>query len=140
MLRLRPKRICLIDGEFRQALAVQHKEIVFALLQGVLCIGAASMGALRAAELHRYGMIGIGRIFAMYRDGEEDDSLVAMTYDSVSYKPLEQPRIGQETKVADALEAISFARNFRGKPNTELLNAQAISPFFEMVIMRALEQ
>lgn len=98
------------------------------------------MGALRAAELHRYGMIGIGKIFAMYRDGEEDDSLVAMTYDPVSYKPLEQPRIGQETKVADALEAISFARNFRGKSNTELLNAQAISPFFEMVIMRALEQ
>jgi hypothetical protein len=36
------------------------------------------MGALRAAELHPFGMRGIGRIFAAYRDGviEDDDEVV----------------------------------------------------------------
>src|SRR5579864_1145132 len=76
-----PKQIVLIDGVFHQQLAVWHKELVYALVRGVVCIGASSMGALRAAELHRYGMIGIGKIFEMYRDGEEDDSLVAMTFE-----------------------------------------------------------
>lgn len=117
-----------------------HKEIVFALLQGVVCVGAASVGALRAAECSRYGMIGIGKIYQMYAAGEEDDSLVAMTYSCESFKPLDQARIGQELKRADALAAVDFMRSPRSKkPDTTLLSADAISPFFEMCIMRALE-
>lgn len=131
----------MIDGEWRQALAVMHKEIVFALLQGVICVGAASIGALRAAELSRYGMIGIGKIFEMYAQGEEDDSLVAMTYDAESYKPIDQPKIGQELKRADALAAVDFMRSKQNKKSdTSLLSADAISPFFEMCIMRALQE
>ena len=38
-------------------------------MQGVHVFGAASMGALRAAELDGFGMRGIGRIYAAYRDG-----------------------------------------------------------------------
>ena len=37
--------------------------------EGVPVFGAASMGALRAAELHEFGMRGIGRIFEAFRDG-----------------------------------------------------------------------
>src|SRR4029077_12803858 len=78
-----PSRIILIDGEFRQNLSVWHKEIVWALqYPGVKAIyGAASMGALRAAELDYLGMIGIGRIYGWYRDSvTEDDSEVAVNY------------------------------------------------------------
>jgi hypothetical protein len=39
------------------------------------------MGALRAAELHGFGMRGVGRIFELYRDGEvEDDDEVAVLH------------------------------------------------------------
>jgi hypothetical protein len=38
--------------------------------QGVHVFGAASMGALRAAEMHSLGMVGIGTIFQWYRDGK----------------------------------------------------------------------
>ena len=39
------------------------------------------MGALRAAELWRHGMVGVGEIFAGYRDGTlEDDSEVALLH------------------------------------------------------------
>ena len=39
------------------------------------------MGALRAAELHGLGMVGVGRIFRWYRDGEViDDAEVALLH------------------------------------------------------------
>jgi hypothetical protein len=139
VLENRPKRIVLIDGTFHQSLSVWHKEIGFALMRGVVVIGAASMGALRAAEMHRYGMIGIGKIFEMYRDGEEDDSLVAMTFDPISYSPLVEAKVGQAQKVADALAAIEFARSYKGKVHTSL-TVDAVSPFFERVLLSTVEK
>ena len=83
VVNLRPNRIILIDGVFRENLSPWHKEIVFALqFPGVKAIyGAASMGALRAAELDFLGMIGIGKIYHWYRDSvTEDDSEVAVSF------------------------------------------------------------
>ncbi|MFO1068586.1 MAG: TfuA-like protein [Geminicoccaceae bacterium] len=86
---LRPSVIGLVDGVFRDAPAVWHKEILFALEQGIHVLGAASMGALRAAELWPFGMEGVGRIYAAFRDGRldpadaepfEDDDEVAVAH------------------------------------------------------------
>lgn len=63
----RPRAMVLIDGLFEDRPAVRHKEILWALSQGIVMIGAASMGALRAAELHPFGMIGAGLIYRWYR-------------------------------------------------------------------------
>jgi hypothetical protein len=77
----RPGAIGIIDGYFEGVLSVWHKEILWAMAEGVHVFGSASMGALRAAELHRFGMRGVGRIFAAYRDGElEDDDEVAVIH------------------------------------------------------------
>jgi hypothetical protein len=130
-----PRQIVLLDGLFHQSLAVWHKELVFALLEGVVCIGAASMGALRAAELHHYGMIGIGKIFEMYRDGEEDDSLVAIDLEPGTYRPLREAPIGSDLKRQDALEAIEFARSYRGTVKTSLTK-DAINPYLERILER----
>ncbi|MDQ0563592.1 hypothetical protein QO004_005407 [Rhizobium mesoamericanum] len=62
-----PKAMVIIDGQFEDRPSVRHKEILWALAQGIVVIGAASMGALRAAELAPYGMIGVGLIFRWYR-------------------------------------------------------------------------
>ena len=67
--RHRPRAIGIVDGYFQWAPAVWHKEILWAICQGVHVFGAASMGALRAAELAPFGMQGVGRIFEAYRDG-----------------------------------------------------------------------
>src|SRR5206468_2280208 len=53
----------IIDGEFQQSLAVSPKEVIATLDRGVKLYGASSVGALRAAETHMEGMIGIGAIF-----------------------------------------------------------------------------
>jgi hypothetical protein len=75
-----PQAIGIIDGYFHRVPAVWHKEILWAMSEGIHVFGSASMGALRASELHRYGMIGVGRVFETYRDGrlEDDDEVVVM--------------------------------------------------------------
>jgi hypothetical protein len=77
----RPTAIGIVDGYFGGAPSVWHKEILWALSQGIPVFGSASMGALRAAELHLYGMQGVGRTFEAFRDGElEDDDEVAVVH------------------------------------------------------------
>lgn len=71
----------IIDGVWHQSAPVRHKEILALLDDGVTVIGAASMGALRAAELAPYGMIGVGRIFEDFRAGRLDaDDEVAVLH------------------------------------------------------------
>jgi hypothetical protein len=77
----RPSAIAIIDGYFEHVPATWHKEILWAMAEGVHVFGASSMGALRAAELHSFGMVGVGRIFEAFRDGElEDDDEVAVAH------------------------------------------------------------
>jgi hypothetical protein len=84
----RPCAIGLIDGVFLDVPAVWHREILWALSEGVHVFGAASMGALRAAELAPFGMRGVGAIFEAYRAGcwpgddtrFEDDDEVAVIH------------------------------------------------------------
>lgn len=77
-----PTAIGIVDGSFEWTLSVWHKEILWALTQGTHVFGAASMGALRAAELAPFGMRGVGRIFEMYRDGLlQDDDEVAVAHE-----------------------------------------------------------
>ena len=49
----RPEAIAIIDGYFERVPAVWHKEILWAMSQGIQVFGSSSMGALRAAELAR---------------------------------------------------------------------------------------
>jgi len=76
----RPAIIGIIDGYFEVTPTVWHKEILWAMTQGIHIYGAASIGALRAAELHTFGMVGIGRVFAAYRDGilTDDDEVAVL--------------------------------------------------------------
>lgn len=79
------RAIGLIDGYFDHRLSVWHKEILWALQRGVRVYGAASMGALRAAELEPLGMIGVGRVFEQFRAGVlEDDDEVAVVHDEAA--------------------------------------------------------
>jgi hypothetical protein len=86
--RYRPTTIALIDGYFEQVPSVWHKELLYALARGIRVAGAASMGALRAAELGSFGMIGVGRVFEAYASGRfppfsepfEDDDEVAVVH------------------------------------------------------------
>ncbi len=61
--------LLVVDGLFYQRPSVRHKELLTLMADGVRVVGSSSMGALRAAELHPYGMEGYGWVFRGYRDG-----------------------------------------------------------------------
>ncbi|MEI9938408.1 MAG: TfuA-like protein [Pseudomonadota bacterium] len=80
-----PSAIGIIDGYFERAPSVWHKEVLWALRRGVRVFGAASMGALRAAELQVFGMDGVGDIFHAFQSGDlHDDDEVAIAHADAS--------------------------------------------------------
>jgi hypothetical protein len=92
----RPEAIGIIDGQFDHVPAVWHKEILWAMAHGVPVYGSASMGALRAAELHAFGMEGVGAIFEWYRDDVlEDDDEVAVVHGpaETAYRPMSESMV-----------------------------------------------
>lgn len=83
--RLKPEAIGIIDGYFEHLPSVWHKEILWAMKEGIHLFGSASLGALRAAELAPFGMVGVGTIFQWYQQGVlEDDDEVAVAHGSAT--------------------------------------------------------
>jgi hypothetical protein len=97
------RAIGLIDGVFDTVASVWHKEILYSLATGVTVLGAASMGALRAAECAAFGMIGIGTIFAEYHRGERfEDGDVAVIHGPAEfgYRALTEALVNVEATLA----------------------------------------
>jgi hypothetical protein len=104
----RPRVIALIDGVFLSRPSVWHKEILYALSNGIHVHGASSMGALRAAECAAFGMQGCGRIFAKYQSGEfVDDDEVALLFwgEDEGYRAATEPMVNVRATVEQARRA-----------------------------------
>ncbi|CAO3422624.1 TfuA-like protein [Azospirillum doebereinerae] len=104
----RPDVIALIDGVFGQSLSVWHKEILFALHNGVAVYGASSMGALRAAECHPFGMVPVGEVARQYIDGRltgDDEVALAHAGPEDGYFPLSEPLVNLRASLAAARAA-----------------------------------
>jgi hypothetical protein len=87
----------ILDGEFGQNLSVSPKEILAVLDKGKTVIGAASMGALRASELDRSGMIGVGWVYDYFRRcAVRRDADVALVYAPFDFKPMTVPMVDLE--------------------------------------------
>jgi len=50
--------------------------------RGVHVFGASSMGALRAAELAAFGMVGFGRIYDLFRTGHSETTTMSPSHTS----------------------------------------------------------
>jgi len=89
--------IVILDGEFGQNMSVSPKEILAVLDRGKTVIGAASMGALRASELDRSGMIGVGWVYDHFRRCTvRRDADVALVYSPFDFKPMTVPMVDLE--------------------------------------------
>jgi len=107
--------IGLIDGVFGFVPSVWHKEILFALKQGIPVLGAASLGALRAGECAAYGMEAVGPIAEGYVSGVRNadaDVCLAHAPAELDFMPLSEPLVDVEATVAamqvTAAEAIAL--------------------------------
>lgn len=109
-------RLCLIDGYFDHRPAVRHKEILLLLHEGIRIFGASSIGALRAAEMHGFGLIGIGAIYRAYARGTlVGDDEVALIHgpEEWDWSPLSIPLVdvratlcrARRQRAVDAAEA-----------------------------------
>ena len=110
--------IGLIDGYFDAVAAPWHKEILFALEQGVAMLGSSSMGALRAAECAAFGMRPIGVIARDYFNGTlDDDAAVAICHgpEELGYPPLTEPLVNVKPTLhrLRTLQLISEAEHTR---------------------------
>jgi hypothetical protein len=106
--RERPWGIAIVDGYFGRVPAVWHKEILWALAEGIHVFGAASMGALRAAELAPFGMEGIGKIFAAFQNGEltdDDEVTIAHGPAASGYRAVSEAMVNVRFTLKAAVEA-----------------------------------
>jgi hypothetical protein len=104
----RPDVIGIIDGTFETGPSVWHKEILWALSKGIHVYGAASMGALRAAELDAFGMIGIGSIYRDFRTGvltDDDEVAVLHAPKELGWQPLTEALVDMRATIVSARDA-----------------------------------
>jgi hypothetical protein len=103
----RPLAIGIVDGYFERVASVWHKEILWALSEGVHIFGASSMGALRAAELNEFGMVGVGRIFDAFASGElTDDDEVTLVHadETFGYRRISDAMVNLRATIGHAVE------------------------------------
>jgi hypothetical protein len=102
-----PALIGIIDGYFESVASVWHKEILWAMAQGIHVYGAASIGALRAAELAEFGMKGVGAVFRQFHTGAlADDDEIAVLHgpEDVDYVPVSEAMVNVRATIARALQ------------------------------------
>ncbi|MFW2438911.1 MAG: TfuA-like protein [Arenicellales bacterium] len=84
---VRPGTALILDGLFGSELAINPTEIRQAMEAGWQVYGAASMGAMRAAELWPLGMIGLGDVYNLLRSGcLSSDADMAVLYVSTHFR------------------------------------------------------
>lgn len=128
--------IGLIDGQFEFVAPVWHKELLYALSQGKAVFGAASMGALRAAECAAFGMTGVGQIFDAYHSGQRiDDADVALVHSpaELGYFAMTIPLVNVDATLDEAM-----AQGLLSADQRELLAQVARKLFFKDRTWKAL--
>ncbi|MBB4294267.1 hypothetical protein GGE16_006367 [Rhizobium leguminosarum] len=121
--------IGLIDGIYEYVPAIWHKEILFGLSQGVHIFGAASMGALRAAECSAFGMVGLGEIYEGFASGVlENDADVAQSHApaEMGFLPLSEPLVNVRATISQCLQRAQIT----SAEHDQLQNA-AVGIFFK---------
>ncbi|KFA90035.1 TfuA-like protein [Archangium violaceum] len=106
--REHPEAIGIIDGYFERVPAVWHKEILWAMAEGIHVYGSASMGALRAAELTPFGMRGVGATYEAFLHGDlEDDDEVTVVHapEEEGFRPLSEAMVNIRATLAGAERA-----------------------------------
>jgi len=100
--------VAVIDGVFYQSISVRHKELLHLLNSGVAVFGAASMGALRAAELRLHGMQGVGVIYRLFTTGvlEGDDEVAVLhATEADDFEPLNEALVNMRLTARRARRA-----------------------------------
>jgi hypothetical protein len=117
--------LLLIDGVFHHDLAPSPKEC-YRAAQRVRCFGAASLGALRAAECRPYGFVPLGIIARWYiREVIDGDDEVAVSVDPRTQSALSVPSVNVRY-----VARLAVRRGIIAQPQADRLVAQAREVFY----------
>lgn len=121
--------IGIIDGYFENQIAIWHKEILYLLSRNIHIYGSSSMGALRAAELSDFGMVGIGKIYKNFLSGlyEDDDEV------TVSHGPadLGYPQISEAMANIRYTAAYALSNKILDPKTHDVFTAVAKATFYK---------
>ncbi len=85
--------IGIIDAAFVQTYTATPSELLQSLRRGIVLFGAASAGALRAVELDRFGMRGVGSVYRQFKAGFEAEDELAVAFDPESLRPMSEAMV-----------------------------------------------
>ena len=87
--------LAIADGYFYQDMSVGHAEIIEAMNKGCVVYGLSSMGAIRAYEMHSYGVIGFGKVFEWFFSEEDfqDDEVALLHGEAPEYIKISEPLV-----------------------------------------------
>ena len=124
----------LIDGYFLLDYPPTPIEVYQLIIRpNTIVMGSSSIGALRAVELEKFGMIGVGKVFHLFKRGRlDEDDEVAVTFSPGLYnveseamvdirynlyQSMKKGIIDEETRRAIAKVAKNIYFPFRTYPN-----------------------
>jgi len=90
-----PSNLAIVDGVFHAHPAVGHAEILEAVRAGWRIWGLSSMGAIRACEMDKLGMIGFGEVYRQFAGDPDmsDDEVTLMHQAETPFYSLSEPLI-----------------------------------------------
>jgi hypothetical protein len=90
--------VALVDGRFGDVMSVSHRDILCLLADDIPVWGLSSMGAIRVAEMERYGMRPFGQVAARFIADPSfpDDEVTLVHLPSAPYAPVSEPMIHLE--------------------------------------------
>ena len=95
--------IIIVDGRFKELLAVGHAEIRNALQNGCMVFGLSSMGAIRAYEMQSLGMIGYGKVYEYFKKEEDfqDDEVALLHAEHPYFFAISEPLVHFRECISD---------------------------------------
>lgn len=88
--------LIIADGLFLQDIPVGHREIMQALQNDCQVYGLSAIGAIRAYEIEKFGMIGFGEVFHHFKNENDfQDDEVLYLYENVggNYQSKSEPLV-----------------------------------------------
>ncbi|MEA3333349.1 MAG: TfuA-like protein, partial [Pseudomonadota bacterium] len=107
--RHQPDVVVIVDDYSGLSEAVWHSEILEVINCGIKVYGTAAIGAVRAFEMDHCGMIGVGSVYQMFKDGvvEDDDEVLALfqKLEDGNFFRLSEPLVNLRATFIKALES-----------------------------------
>jgi hypothetical protein len=118
--------VAIIDGELDAVALIPSDEIRRALARGIAVHGAASVGAMRAAEPAADGMQGIGWVYGAFLSGRiRDSDEIAVLYDPVGLHPLSVPLVSIRYRLE---HLVAYGEISPAMAHEALIAARALPP------------